>query len=172
MNEAPVIDTERLCLRGHVHDDLAELAAMWADKRFVAPLGVSPYSTEESWARLLRYAGHWALLQFGPWAVEEKASGRLVGEVGLFDFKRDLPPAYVGRPEQGWAFAPDVHGRGYATEAVSAALDWGARRFSPFEPFCIIAPDNAPSLRVAEKVGFQRTGSTLFQGRTALLFSR
>jgi RimJ/RimL family protein N-acetyltransferase len=51
-----------------------------------------------------------------------------VGDIGFADFKRDFEGAekfdLKGLPEMGWVLSPSVHGKGYATEAVSAALAW------------------------------------------------
>ncbi|HEY0776819.1 MAG TPA: GNAT family N-acetyltransferase, partial [Gemmatirosa sp.] len=120
----PALDTARLTLRGHVPADVAECAAMWADPLVTRHIGGRPSSEEEVWARVLRYAGLWALLGFGYWVVRERASGRFVGEVGLADFRRDVTPPLGGAPEVGWVLAPWAHGRGFATEAVRAALAW------------------------------------------------
>jgi RimJ/RimL family protein N-acetyltransferase len=73
--QVPVLETERLKLRGHRLDDFAPCAAMWADPLVTRHIGGIPLSAEESWTRLLRYVGHWALLGFGYWVVEEKATG-------------------------------------------------------------------------------------------------
>jgi RimJ/RimL family protein N-acetyltransferase len=107
---APALDTARLTLRAHAPADLAECAAMWADPLMVRHIGGRPLSEEEVWARVLRYAGLWALLGFGYWVVRERATGRFVGEVGLGDFRRTLAPPLDGAPEAGWALAPWAQG--------------------------------------------------------------
>ncbi len=80
---AAVIETARLALRRHRRDDLEACAAMWGDPIVTRHIGGKPFSVEEVWARLLRYAGHWSLMGFGYWVIEEKSSGRFVGEVGF-----------------------------------------------------------------------------------------
>src|SRR5262245_34593015 len=87
-----LLETERLRLRGHHPGDFDALAAIWADPRVVRYISGTPSSASDSWARLLRYAGHWSLLGYGFWAIEEKTSGRFVGDVGFADFKRELEP--------------------------------------------------------------------------------
>jgi RimJ/RimL family protein N-acetyltransferase len=79
--EVPILETERLRLRGHRLDDFVQCAAMWADRNVTRHIGGKPLTEEESWTRLLRYVGHWALLGFGYWVAEEKASGNFVGEI-------------------------------------------------------------------------------------------
>jgi len=90
--EVPVLETERLKLRGHGLEDFVHCGAMWADPEVTRYIGGKPYTEEQSWARLLRYAGHWSLLGFGYWVVEEKTVGNFIGEVGFADYKRDLQP--------------------------------------------------------------------------------
>lgn len=167
----PVLETTRLRLRGHTLADFEPLAAMWADPEVTRFIGGRPSTREDSWGRLLRYPGHWTFMGFGFWAVEEKQSGAFVGEVGFADFKREIEPA-IAAPEQGWALAPWAHGKGYATEAVAATLAWAERHFSRRDFACIIGPENAPSIRVAEKAGYRREGETVYKGAPTLLFRR
>jgi RimJ/RimL family protein N-acetyltransferase len=169
--EAPVIETERLKLRGHGLDDFAACAAMWADPVVTRHIGGRPFTEEESWTRLLRYVGHWALLGFGYWAVEEKATGSFVGETGFADYKRAVE-ALKDRPEIGWAFVSQSHGKGYATEAIRAAVAWGDAHFGAGQTACIIHPDNLASIRVAEKCGYGKLQVTTYKGRPAIVFVR
>jgi RimJ/RimL family protein N-acetyltransferase len=168
----PVLETERLRLRGHRADDFAACAAMWADPIVTRHIGGQPLSGEESWNRLLRYAGHWALLGFGYWVVEERATGVFIGEVGFADWKRNLEPSLGEMPEIGWVFAFTSHGRGYATEAVRAAIGWGEEHFGASRTACIIDPENLPSIRVAEKCGYRRLQMTTYKGRLTIVFVR
>jgi RimJ/RimL family protein N-acetyltransferase len=168
----PILETERVRLRGHRIDDFAPSAAMWADTVVTRYFGGKPFSGEESWTRFLRYAGHWLVMGFGYWVVEEKATGDFVGEVGFADYKRDLEPSLQGTPEIGWVLASQVHGKGYATEAARAAIAWGERHFGAIRTACIIHPDNIPSIRVAEKCGYREFQLTTYKGQPAMLFVR
>lgn len=167
----PILETERLRLRGHVAADFEAVAAMWADPDVVRYIGGRPSTREESWARLLRYPGMWALLGYGFWAIEEKASGRLAGEGGFADFKRDISPA-IEAPEQGWALASWAHGRGYGSEAVAAMIAWGEGHFSRRDFVCIISPENIASIRLAEKVGYGETTRTTYKDAATVMFRR
>ena len=154
MQTIPILETPRLKMRAHRREDFPAVAAMWGDLEVARHISGKPSTGEESWARLLRYAGLWNLLGFGYWAVEEKASGRFVGDVGFGMFAREIEPDYGDAPEAGWVLAPWCHGKGYATEAVQAALAWGDRHLPGRETVCITAPENVPSNRVAEKCGY------------------
>jgi RimJ/RimL family protein N-acetyltransferase len=171
-SEIPVIETERLILRGHQLGDSSSSAAMWVEPDVTRYIGGTPLSAEDAWAKFLRYAGHWALMGFGYWALTEKSSGRFIGEVGFADFKRELTPSLDGTPEIGWVLAPWSHGNGYATEAVRAAIAWGTEHFGPVRTACIIHPDNARSLRVAEKCGYEEFARTTYKGEPTIMLRR
>lgn len=171
--DVPVIETERLILRCHRLDDLRDCAAMWADPAVTRYIGGRPFSEEEVWARIMRYAGQWVWLGFGYWAIEEKATGCYAGELGFADFKRAIEPPLNGLPELGWALASRMHGKGIATEAVRAALAWGDTHFGPARrTVCLIDPDNRQSLRVAEKCGYREWRRTTYKGEPTILFER
>ena len=167
----PVVETERLILRGHRLDDFDALAAMWADPIVVRHIGNQPSTTEQSWARLLRYAGHWALLGFGFWAIEDRASGRFAGEIGVADFKREVEPP-IGELETGWVLASWAHGRGLATEALRAVLAWSDAKFAGRATACVIDLDNAASRHVAEKCGYRETHRTTYHDEPIVVFRR
>lgn len=95
-----------------------------------------------------------------------------MGDVGFADWKRDIVPPLEGMPESGWVLAPEAHGRGIATEAVRAALAWGDKHFVGKATTCIIASDNAASIRVAEKCGYREYCRTDFKGSPTVQFRR
>jgi RimJ/RimL family protein N-acetyltransferase len=169
--DIPRLETERLILRAHRLEDFAECAAMWADPSVTHFIG-KPSTEQEAWARLLNYAGLWSLLGFGYWAVEEKATGRYIGDVGFADFKRDIQPSLREMPELGWVLAARAHGHGYATEAVRAALAWGDGNFGGRRAACIIKPEHARSIRVAEKCGFKEFRRTTYKDAPTIVFVR
>lgn len=150
----PELGSDRLILRRHREADLDAAAAMWGDAGVVRYIGGRPFTREEVWHRILRYLGHWALRPFGYWAIEERASGRFVGEIGLADWKREK--ILVERPEAGWVLAPAAQGRGYAKEAIGLMLEW-ADATAIGATSCIIGGGNSASIRLAERFGFART---------------
>jgi RimJ/RimL family protein N-acetyltransferase len=166
------LDTERLVLRRHTIADFADCLAMWSDPGVTRFIGGKPATQEEVWARLLRYSGHWSLLGYGYWVVEDKRTGRFVGEVGFADFKRVIEPSLDGVPEIGWALAPWAQGQGFAMEAVRAAVAWGDTHFGPTRTACIINPDNRPSIRIAEKCGYQEFRRTTYKDNPTIMFVR
>lgn len=173
MESIPIIETARLRLREHRLEDFADCVAMWADPEVTRYTIGAPSSEQRTWLRVLAYLGHWSLLGFGYWAVEEKSSGRYIGELGFADFKREGMPELAGLPELGWALAAHAHGKGYATEALRAAIAWGDARFgSGQRTACIISPMNAASIRVAEKCGYREIARISKEGASEILFSR
>jgi RimJ/RimL family protein N-acetyltransferase len=169
---APVIETGRLKLRAHALGDFPDYQAMWADPIVTRFVGGAPLSREQSWARLIRYAGMWAFCGYGFWAVEEKASGRIVGEAGFLDLKRDIDPPLDEFVEAGWLFSTAVHGRGYAAEAVGAALAWAQANLRGKPIACIIDPGNAPSLKLAARFGFAERARATYHGKPTILLER
>ena len=95
-----------------------------------------------------------------------------IGLIGFGDFKRDIEPSIKGLPEIGWVLASPAHGKGYATEAVKAALAWSDKNLADKETVCIISPDNVGSIRLAEKCGYTESAKATYHGETTLIFRR
>ena len=114
----------------------------------------APLSPQDVWLRLLRYSGLWDFLGYGYWAVEHRASGDYIGQLGFADFRRGLV-GFDGRyPEAGWVIHPEHAGQGFASEGMAAACAWlDARRVHP-RSFCLIDAGNGASLRVAARLGY------------------
>jgi len=170
--DIPVLETARLRLRGHRLADFEDLVTLWGNPEVTRFIGGKPSTREEVWARLARNNGLWSLLNRGPWAVEEKETGAYVGGVGFYDGKREITPSLAGMAEVGWALSPRVHGKGYATEAVQAALAWGDAHLGVLPIVCIIDPENLPSIRVAEKAGFRVWRQTTYHDQPTIVFKR
>src|ERR1700679_683147 len=99
--DIPVLETDRLILRGHRIDDFPSYAAMWAEPVVTRFIGGAPLGEEDAWAKFLRIAGHWALMGYGFWAIEEKSTAKRIGEAGILNVKRDMQPSFHGVPEIG-----------------------------------------------------------------------
>lgn len=166
---APTVETKRLAMRAFQRQHLDDYAAMWADPDVMRYLGGKRWGREESWSRVQRFVGHWALMGFGYWAVYESASGHFAGIAG---FKTEFETPFGDAPEIGWAFTPAVWGKGYATEASVAALLWLDGERGRKRTVCGIAPENTRSLRVAEKLGYREFARSNYRGGPSLLFER
>jgi RimJ/RimL family protein N-acetyltransferase len=172
MPAVPVLETSRLRMRGFRADDFAALFAMSRLPAYHRYFGSEPMPAEEVWKLVLRSAGHWALMGHGQWAVEEKASGRFVGAIGFLHLKRDIEPSLGDTPEMGWVLDPALHGQGYASEAVAAALAWGETYFGPVRTVCIIHPENQPSLRLAARFDYQEYARSTYHNQPIVLLER
>lgn len=167
-----MIETENLLLRRPGIDDLDAIHAMRSDLAVVRFLGGRALSREEAWHRLTRLVGQWTLRGYGMFAVVEKSSGTLVGEVGLFDGCRGLSPDFDNAPEAGWIMASAAHGKGYAGEASAAAHCWFGATHGEKRSVCIIAPENLPSFRVAHKLGYKSFGQVEYQNGPVVMLER
>lgn len=169
-----MIETERLVLRPHNLEDFDTLHAIWSDADVVRHISGKPSTRSESWSRLHRYAGHWSLLGYGYFAVTLKTTGAYFGDVGMARFERGLGADFDAFDEAGWVLASDSHGKGYATEAVTAVHDWYRNMFGLRRTVCIVSPANHGSVRVAEKAGYRPFTDRIFPGtdETVTLFER
>ena len=168
----PTVETARLRLRAFHENDLDAHAAMLGDPEIARFLGGQAATREETWRKLLSGAGLWAVLGFGYWAVEDKATGAYLGQIGFADFKRAMTPSVEGLPEIGWMLAAHAQGKGIATEAALGAVGWADRALAAREIVAIIDAANLASIRVAEKAGFTAREDALYKGEPILLFRR
>lgn len=108
-----------------------------------------PPSREDAWQQMAAFLGQWALRGHGQWAVEERATGHLLGRAGLHQPERvDWPGLEVG-----WTLHPDHWGNGYATEAGGAAITYAFDTLDRDEVVSVIHPDNHGSQAVARRLG-------------------
>ena len=172
LREAPTLETERLTLRAFRAEDLEPLAAMWADEAVVRFIGGQKLSREDTWRRSLAACGQWPYTDWGYWIADLKSSGEVVGQLGFADFKRDMEPSIEGEPELGYVFSPKVHGQGIAHEACAAVLEWADATLSAASYPAIISPGNTASVRLAERLGFERAPDGVYRGELITLFRR
>jgi RimJ/RimL family protein N-acetyltransferase len=156
----PVLRTDRLVLRPLRDADLEPFAALNADPQ-VMQFFPKPLTRAESDAVAGRMREHLARHGFGFWAVEAPGVAELVGAVGLLvpSFEAPFTPCV----EVGWRLARDYWGRGYATEAASAALAFGFDRLGLDEIVSFTVPANLPSRRVMERLGMTRSPADDFE---------
>lgn len=161
-----------MILRAFGAGDLDAHAATLGDEEIMRHIGGKPVNREDSWRRLLMGVGMWSLIGMGPWAVELKCDGRMVGHCGFFQFNRDMEPLILGEPEMGWIFDRSTHGQGIAFEACSAALDWAEREIAAESYPAIIDLENIASMKLAERLGFARQADAVYRGAPIAMFRR
>ncbi len=140
------IETPRLLLRRFSIEDLDDFATLHADPevtRFVLPL-----DRGEAEERLRKDDREWEERGHGLLAVTDKESGRFLGRTGLKHWPQ------FEETEVGWILARDAWGNGYATEAARACIEWGLSQFEMPYLTAMISSENAPSIAVAERLGF------------------
>ena len=141
----PVLETDRLILRGPSEADFAAECAFYASDRCEHVGGrIEP---EQVWRMLACFVGHWAFRGYGFWGVEEKDTGAYCGRVGLWN------PEGWPEPEVGWTLMENAEGRGIAAEAARAARAWAYGTLGWTTAISLIAPENARSIALAEKLG-------------------
>lgn len=144
--------SERLLLRQWRLDDFEPVAEFYANEPLARFVG-GPCDHETAWRKIAMLAGHWHLRGHGYWAVEEKASGDFCGAVGLW--KSHAWPEL----ELGYWLIPAKFGRGYATEAGAVAIDFARNQLGAATLVSYIEPDNAASMKVAQRLGATREGT-------------
>ena len=157
--------TARLDLRMFRADDLDAYADMCADEEVMRFIGAGgAVGADVAWRQMAFFLGEWALHGYGMWAVVERASGRLVGRVGFIN------PHGWPECELGWLLARDAWGRGFATEAASAARAHGRAQLGVGKLISVIRPDNRRSIAVAERLGATLDRKIDFMGDEALQY--
>lgn len=160
----PLLESDRLLLRMWRESDFDDYAAMCADPEVMRYLGGKTFNRMEAWRHMAFLIGHWYLLGYGHWAVEEKSTGRLVGRIGF------LNPADWPGFEIGWTLAREYWGKGYATEGARRALDYGFKELDKDHVISLIHPENSGSIRVAERLGEKLEGKTELLGHDVLIY--
>jgi RimJ/RimL family protein N-acetyltransferase len=159
-----LMETERLVLRMFRDSDTDAYAEMLADPEVMRFLG-RPVPRAEAWRNMAMVVGHWHLRGYGMWAVEEKASGELAGRVGCW-----RPEGWPGL-EVGWTLRRRFWGRGYATEAARASLDYAFTKLEQARVISLIAPENVNSVRVAERLGERPEGEWEVLGTKVIIYA-
>ena len=153
------IETPRLLLRDLVQADAGPLASIWADPEVTRFMG-GPRDGAQVRASLVEDASTPKQLDIDLRPVIEKATGAVIGDCGLLekdvDGKREIELVYV--------FAPDVWGRGYATEMAGAVKRYAFTELGLERLIALIDPENASSERVAVRIGMRYERETLRPG--------
>jgi RimJ/RimL family protein N-acetyltransferase len=164
---AIALETERLLLRRFTKADHDAYAAMCADPEVMRYIGTGvTLDHEQAWRSMASILGHWVLKGYGMYAVELKATGELLGRAGYLD-----PPGWPGF-EVGWLLGRGYWGKGYALEAAKVCLDYAFGDLGQDRVISLIRPENARSIRVAEKLGETLAGEVELLGGTALVYEK
>lgn len=139
------LETERLILRPTAAEDYEPWFQMMQDKDVAEFIG-SP-SRYTVWRLFSAMAGAWALQGHAQFSVLEKSSGQWVGRCGPWQ-----PDGYPG-PEVAYTFARSHWGKGYATEAATAVIDWAFDHLGWTKVVHCINPSNTRSQKVAQRLG-------------------
>jgi RimJ/RimL family protein N-acetyltransferase len=148
-----MIESERLVLRRWRDSDLAPFAALNSDQtamRFMP----GTMTLDETRAMVGRIRDHFEAYGFGAWAVEAPGVAPFIGFVGLQHVTFDAP--FVPAVEIGWRLLPAYWGRGFATEAATAALRYGFEELNLDQIVSFTVPANKPSWSVMERIGMVR----------------
>ncbi|MEO6526339.1 MAG: GNAT family N-acetyltransferase [Gemmatimonadaceae bacterium] len=155
----PVLHTPRLILRAFGADDVDEYACILADPDVTRFLGDgAPLGADAAWRQLAMLIGHWELRGFGMWAVEERASGRIIGRIGCFE-----PEGWPGF-ELGYVLAREAWGHGYAREGATVALRHAQVELAQPRVISLIRPENVASIKVATSLGAHLVERTVLLG--------
>lgn len=165
MTTIPTITTDRLVLRAFVQRDLEEYASIVGDPEVTKYLGDGhPLSRDEAWRQMAVILGHWAMLGYGLWAVEERATGALMGRIGC-----QQPEGWPGF-EVAYTLGRAYWRRGYAREGAGAALAYAREVLGRTSIISLIRPANAGSIRVAQSLGATLDGEIDFFGGPTLIY--
>ena len=145
MPEIPTLQTERLILRPARMEDWPDYAALMMSDR-AAYMG-GPYSARGAWGWFCHDTAQWALFGHGGLTVEERATGRGLGQVGI-----NAGPLFPER-ELGWQLYPQAEGSGFAFEAAAALRDWAFAERGLDTLVSYVDRANTRSRRLAERLG-------------------
>lgn len=166
-----MIETARLRLRPWQIDDFERVHALTASEEMHRYLGGAA-SAEDDYRRLLSAIGGWATFGFDRFTISERDGGAFVGTCGIFRHKRGLGEDFDPHPEAGWIIASSRWGRGYAGEAMGAAIDWFEAEHEECRTVCMISPGNTASARIAAKLGYRLMRTAEYKGDPIDLYVR
>lgn len=162
-----ILETPRLTLRRLTMDDVDNLLLIFED-----PIAMTFYHGTKSKQDAIQWVEkanrQFESMRQGFFAIELKSSGEFLGISGIL-FQEEIDGKDLN--EIGYLYARKHWGKGYATEAVKALLDYGFNTLGHKTLFTIIDPKNAVSIRVAEKNGFSYEKAIIYKGRDASLYS-
>ncbi len=161
----PTLETTRLILRPHQIDDFEACCFLSTDIDAQNLIPHRVLGREQTWHRLLGMIGHWQIMGYGLLLIQERISGRVVGEVGYAQSLRGLGSDFDSWPELSWTVASDAHGHGYPTEAAQVMQNWLDENFEFERTVCMIDLHYAAARHTAERLGFHVYGRDEYNRR-------
>lgn len=172
MANEPFLTTDRLTLHKPELGDAWPMFAIVSHPQTGRFLG-SANSRADHFTRFQRNAGSWLLHGYGAFIVRLRGEPAQIGNCGVFHTFRGLGDDFDDRPEAGWILAADHAGKGYAAEAMRAALAWFESEHGPRRIVAMIAEGNHASMALADKLGFAPMRDALLpDGDAVRLFER
>ncbi|MEM8946057.1 MAG: GNAT family N-acetyltransferase [Planctomycetota bacterium] len=148
LRPTPIISTERCNLRLFEESDIDNLYSIYSDNEVMRFLP-GDYSRDVAERHVAKFAEVFDERGYTLWAVESSETVEIIGRVGLWPLKG------TEEVELGYVIALSYWGRGIATEASKACLDYGFKKLELPFVVAITVAENLASLRVMEKLGFQ-----------------
>ena len=149
-----ILESPRLLLVPLADEHLPGLHAINSDAAVMTYIGDgAPLSLQQSQLMIATVRQHWAQRGMSWWALLDKHDGEMVGAAAL----QPLSAHSSNPPEIGWRLRRASWGRGYATEAASAIVDY-ARRIGQRRLVAIAHPANVASLAVMHRLGMLYLG--------------
>lgn len=142
------LTTERLILRDWQAADLEAWAAINADADVRRHLGGgAPVDRKDAWHMMAAASGNQVLNGFGMWAAEARATGELMGRIGLYQ------PPHFPDLEVNWLLGRSWWGKGLAHEGAAACIEHGFTRLDRSTISAFIEAGNERSMRLARRLG-------------------
>jgi RimJ/RimL family protein N-acetyltransferase len=160
------LETDRLILREMMPADLDDVAAILIDEE-VTRVWTTRFTRDDCAAWINRQRARYENDDCGYWLCVDRATGDVVGQAGVLLLTID------GRtePSLGWITGAAHRGRGYATEAARASLGWALDHTDAPRVLAPIRPINAPSIRVAERLGMRHAWTTTHADLEHLIYA-
>jgi RimJ/RimL family protein N-acetyltransferase len=152
------LESKRLLLRQFADSDWQDLHQYFSDPEATLFTHGRALTEGETWRVMCSMIGHWQLRGYGPYAVEEKASGSMLGTVGFW-YPNDWP-----EPEIKMGLAQRHRSQGFATEAAKLVHAAGRAHLPDYALISLIHDDNKASIGVALAIGARRERSIDYEG--------